>query len=813
MKYDLTLAKIRNTDFASLYDRFIVGEKLSQKQYEILLAIAICFTNADDTNVQQLGYRIVVEYCNQTNDYIPLYEIAVNKGLYPVSKFIEQHYIDDSKRNFFTEWNDAFTEQYVSGEVCRSEQQNSLVHFFESKKDDTVSVIAPTSYGKSELILSAVKEYAGKNICVLTSTKALLIQTKKRVQQISKGIFPKIVVHPEMYNPNDSSCLAVLTQERLLRIFKKDPQLSFDCIIVDEAHEMLEDDSRSRTLANVIIVAQKRNPEVAFKFLTPFLADSTNLKARYTTYDIEGFKVSEYIKTEKYFLYDLRNHTGLKLYDQFLNKYLSISDNRNLGFEEDVVKAYSAGKNIIYLNKPMDIEKFALALADVLSEVDSELIQTACDNISEYLQPQYNLLTCLRKGIIYHHGSVPDAIRIYIEDLYKKDDAVRYVITSSTLLSGVNLPAERMFILDNKRGRSNLSHDSFKNLVGRVCRFSEIFNDETGNLYRLEPQIYLVFGKYFAQNANCESFLRNVAKVEQNYKDAVDNVLLSEAKITVDNEEKLRQASEFIENYENGVVEDYQERYTSTVAGKACIMNGITEFDVFAHEVTIQQQVDAYQSESLKISDSNTLLETINELFIQHLPDNGTESLKRLENREARNFYSMMFEWRVKNKSYAEMISLFVGYWHQLYKKDRNVMVYVGKWGDVKRPGSNTARYTKFVGKNRTQVVNLAIVRIKEEQDFIDNTLIKYVEVLHDLDLIEDRFFAQIKYGTDDERTICLIKNGLSLSSAMLLIKKYGDHLQIDIPASTVVYGENLVAEMIKAEENQIQIYEVQSCM
>ena len=242
-------------------------------------------------------------------------------------------------------------------------------------------------------------------------------------------------------------------------------------------------------------------------------------------------------------------------------------------------------------------------------------------------------------------------------------------------------------------------------------------------------------------------------------------------------------------------------------------MNGITEFDVFAYEVTIQQQVDAYQGESLKISDSNTLLETINELFIQHLPDNGAESLKRLENKEARKFYSMMFEWRVKNKSYAEMISLFVGYWYQLYKKDMNVMVYVGKWGDVKRPGSNVARYTKFVGKNRTQVVNLAIVRIKEEQDFIDNTLTKYVEVLHDLDLIEDGFYAQIKYGTDDERTIGLIKNGLSLSSAMLLIKKYGDHLQIDVPTSTVVYGENLVAEMMKAEENQIQIYEVQSCL
>lgn len=813
MKYDLTLAKIRNTDFASLYNQFIVGKELSPKQYEILLAIAICFTNADNVNVQQLGYRIVVEYCNQTKDYTSLYEISINKGLYPVSKFIEQHYIDDSKRNFFTVWNDSFTEQYVSGAVCRSEQQNSLIKFFESKKDDTISVVAPTSYGKSELIISAVKEYAGRKICILTSTKALLIQTKKRVQQISKGIFPKIVVHPEMYTNTDPSCLAVLTQERLLRIFKKDPTLSFDCIIVDEAHEILEDDNRSRTLANVIIVAQKRNPKVAFKFLTPFIADSTNLKTRYTTYGIEGFKVSEYIKTEKYYLYDLRNHTGLKLYDQFLNKYIPISDNKNFGFEEDVVKAYSAGKNIIYLNKPMDIEKFALALADVLPEVNSERIQTACDNISKYLQPQYNLLTCLRKGIIYHHGSVPDAIRIYIEDIYKEDDAVRYVITSSTLLSGVNLPAERMFILDNKRGRSYLSHDSFKNLVGRVCRFSEIFNDKIGDLQRLEPQIYLVFGKYFAQNANCESFLCNIAKIEQNYKDKVDNVMLSEAKITDANEEELRHASEFIENYEKGVVEDYQERYTSTIFGKACIMNGITEFDIFAHESNIQHQVDFYQSKKMKIRDSTALLETINELFIKYLPDNGIESLKRLVNREARNFYSMMFEWRVKNKSYAEMISLFVGYWHQLYRKDKNVMVYVGKWGDIKRPGSQVARYTKFIGKNRTQVINLAIVRIKEEQDFIDNNLIKYVEVLHDLNLIEESFYAQIKYGTNDEYTICLIKNGLSLSSAMLLIKKYRDYLNIDTAASTVEYGDSLISEMIKAKENEIQIYEILSCM
>ena len=51
--------------------------------------------------------------------------------------------------------------------------------------------------------------------------------------------------------------------------------------------------------------------------------------------------------------------------------------------------------------------------------------------------------------------------------------------------------------------------------------------------------------------------------------------------------------------------------------------------------------------------------------------------------------------------------------------------------------------------KQRIRVA--AIVRIKEEQDFIDNNLIKYVEVLYDLGLIEDKFYAQIKYGTEED--------------------------------------------------------------
>ena len=159
------------------------------------------------------------------------------------------------------------------------------------------------------------------------------------------------------------------------------------------------------------------------------------------------------------------------------------------------------------------------------------------------------------------------------------------------------------------------------------------------------------------------------------------------------------------------------------------------------------------------------------------------------------------------------MIGLFVGYWWRLFQTNRDCIIYVGKWGDICRPGSNVPHYTRLRDKNRTRIVNLAIVRIKEEQDFIDNVLIKYVEVLHDLGFLEDTFYSKIKYGTDDETTICLLKNGLSLSSATLLLRKYQSHLAIDIRESTVYFGSTLIADMRQNQENDILICEVQSCM
>lgn len=91
------------------------------------------------------------------------------------------------------------------------------------------------------------------------------------------------------------------------------------------------------------------------------------------------------------------------------------------------------------------------------------------------------MIECLKRGVIYHHGSVPDSVRAYVENLYRNLADIKYIVATSTLLSGVNLPATHLFLLDIKKVRSRLTLSSFRNLIGRICRFNQTFNERNGS--------------------------------------------------------------------------------------------------------------------------------------------------------------------------------------------------------------------------------------------------------------------------------------------------------------------------------------------
>ncbi|WP_170035494.1 DEAD/DEAH box helicase [Mogibacterium diversum] len=452
----LTLRKLYNTEFPELYKKLQIGIELSDEELEKILSIGIFLTGLDNKNLQRLGYRLFLLYSKITDDYKPLYELSLNKGLIPISKFIENN-LNYSERygNIYTEINSIESDEFKWNNSYQTIGQFELFKEATESKLKSQIIVAPTSYGKTELILSFIEHTKFKKICIISPTKSLLVQTKKRI--INKFGYRKIITYPEMYSDKDNEIIAVLTQERLLRLLQNNPNLKFDLLVIDEAHNILDEFSdenrRSVILASVIIICKKRNENLVCKYLTPFLRSKESLKIECLPNVDEWYSVVENVKSEMFYFYDLENNKKVLLdqYSTMKDKLIDLQVNE-LGDDADVVITNCDNKNIIYLNSPKKLENFAFKLFSKLPERQMLRLNKAASDLREYVHEDYKLADYIEKGVIYHHGSIPEPIRYFIEDLYVDLPEIKMLIANSTLLEGVNIPATKMFILDPCRG-------------------------------------------------------------------------------------------------------------------------------------------------------------------------------------------------------------------------------------------------------------------------------------------------------------------------------------------------------------------------
>ncbi|EGQ8531617.1 hypothetical protein GN712_18425, partial [Vibrio cholerae] len=117
----------------------------------------------------------------------------------------------------------------------------------------------------------------------------------------------------------------------------------------------------------------------------------------------------------------------------------------------------------------------------LLSETNDEELVNESEFISDFVHKDFILAKYLRYGIALHNGSLPTFIRKRIEDLYARKK-IKFIFCTSTLLEGVNLPTQNVFIypfakrtLDNAE-KCNLD---FWNLAGRAGRYR---NELSGNI-------------------------------------------------------------------------------------------------------------------------------------------------------------------------------------------------------------------------------------------------------------------------------------------------------------------------------------------
>lgn len=797
---------LEGSRFLQLYAALVRRDVLDDADLTSLLTFAILFLRSGDDIASRLGYRILLQYANVTGDYEPLHAVAKARELMPITVAAER--LQPSLRtgglssSLFDAHRTNFTLSDGGGDPSYRTRGQMALRDFNARNLNAV-VVAPTSYGKSEMMLSKLAEHLDRRSCVIVPTRALISQTRSAV--ISNGAIRasgvRVFTHPDAY-VGDTSFVAVMTQERLQRLLANAPDLTLDLVLVDEAHNLLGDDARAIELSQVLMTVRARNSAAGVSYYTPFLASPTSVHLAVDPgLAPEGLSINEHVKAERLFV--SRPGERQRLYDQYLNRFFDLEP-RVPADEIDAVRALAGAKTLVYVNKPSQAQELAVQISARQSNRMGPAAEVAITAISDLIDPNYSLIDCIRAGVLFHHGKVPDLLRQYIERLFKDTSASApsFLVTTSTLLEGVNTPADRLIMMSASRGLGYLSRAEFRNLIGRVARFKEVFASERPDLGLLQPEIHLVPSSYARVGWDVESYLEKVADVAKTVSDSVENPLLAKA----DNSSGREEALEYWENVEPTDRLETERRTVETEAGSACFKNGVRDFDIFAYEALLQGRIEALRGSLL--TSVGEVIDTICEVFFEGV-DLEKEELERVRDTPgARRFYTLFLSWRANNEPYKRMIGHFLSYWAQLDGE----LVYVGTaWGEETYGGGFKRLYVDMYTKTRAQRINLAVAKVKEEQDFVDFNLIKYVEILASFGLVEGGLYNRLKYGTDDPYLICLLKNGCSPELSRLIRDDYGAHVQVNVVENTLHVEVSLAEAMVANGENDILVYEAET--
>ena len=487
-----------------------------------LLKSATTFALSDDEKYRKQAYSIaimtrnVLQYVDE-NDRKEIEAIIVvilsRLGNFPAeNKFQKEVSFDDSmlpptlqlERQYHVLKNEA----HLSFDkfLVLTDFQRDLWGAMQSHR--VVIVNAPTSAGKSfvlqNYVLNAVIGGRAKHVVYIVPSRALIEQVIIGLKELIADY--KIVdsqIHvtevPQDYSDTKEKIIYVLTQERVQLLLET--KISVDQVIVDEAQN-ISDGARGIILQSVVETIINRNDAARFIFAMPYVKNPEvflsvfNLGTDYAIIpsvespvkqnlynvlvDVHATKKVkiEQIKEEgnREYLFDVE--LGTELTDE--QRYLAILS----------VEFGRHQNNIVFGSEPQKCEKIAGLIIQLLEKKDDKELLEFSDFLKEHVHKDFLLAETILYGVAYHYGVLPSFIRKEIERL-ASIGKISYVICTSTLLQGINLPAQNIFIMKPSKGRvennkpGEMDASEFWNLVGRAGRLTK---DYEGNVFLINVQ-------------------------------------------------------------------------------------------------------------------------------------------------------------------------------------------------------------------------------------------------------------------------------------------------------------------------------------
>lgn len=368
-------------------------------------------------------------------------------------------------------------------------------------KNSSVAFSAPTSGGKSfvlELYLSSLFDGRKRCLVYIVPTRALISQVARELAILfyKNSIRPEIITVPidaDTSIPNQS--ILVMTQERADLILQTHQELVADVIVVDEAHSISEG-ARGILLQSVIDKLLLRKPDAQILFATPITKNLETFGRTFKRPDIIPQFSKEPTVAQNFLIVDVKAARSGKMAISVTRPSRGSSSllgeiTPNIDIRTRIERLAKiptvlcpGQSNLIYANGASEAEEIALLIAETLPNQPPSNRQKALSKLAkETVHSKYILAQCVEKGVGFHYANIPTNLRQEIESAFDEGH-LKYLVCTSTLLQGINLPAKNLFLLKPTRGQATpLESQDFWNLAGRAGRMMREFQ---GNIFLID---------------------------------------------------------------------------------------------------------------------------------------------------------------------------------------------------------------------------------------------------------------------------------------------------------------------------------------
>jgi hypothetical protein len=327
-------------------------------------------------------------------------------------------------------------------------------------KGQSVAVSAPTSFGKSFVIDAFISITRPKSVLIIVPTLALMDEVRRRLHRKFGGSYS--VVTTTEGNIPEGAKIFVFPQERAITYANRIESL--DLFIVDEFYKASAafDKDRSPTLVRAMIkfssIAKQRY------FLAPNIS---SLKENPFT------RGMEFVKTDF-------NTVVLKTYD------LSDSTSGDVDKKSAAVRriCQPGSKTLLYAGSHSQVKVASDAVKISWPLSSSYLLRDIGRWLGDNYSATWALSTLIQHRIGLHNGQIHRAIAQMQLRLFEMEQhGLDLIVSTSSIIEGVNTSAQRVVVWSNKNGNPRLSNFDYRNLIGRGGRMFRYF---VGEVYLLE---------------------------------------------------------------------------------------------------------------------------------------------------------------------------------------------------------------------------------------------------------------------------------------------------------------------------------------